>query len=253
MTEPTPLTRAVRLDELIDVIRQVHTDPLDQLSDAVLTSEHLGEVADHLVGHFVDQARRSGASWAEIGRSMGVTKQAAQQRFVAKEPDLDPNQGFSRFTARARNVVAASQHEAQHAGNDRIGLPHMVLGLLSEPEAIAARALVAQGVEPAELRAAVEATLPESMGTSPDLVPYDAAAKKALELTFREALRLGHNYVGTEHILLALLELESGAGGGVLSDAGVDATAAEEFVLEAVAAVAATTAAAEAGAEETGA
>ena len=58
--------------------------PLDQLSDAVLAADHLGEVADHLIGHFVDQARRSGASWTDIGRSMGVTKQAAQKRFVPK-------------------------------------------------------------------------------------------------------------------------------------------------------------------------
>jgi ATP-dependent Clp protease ATP-binding subunit ClpA len=248
MTTPTPVNRAIRLDELIDVIKQVHTDPLEQLSDAVLTSEHLGEVADHLVGHFVDQARRSGASWADIGRSMGVTKQAAQQRFVAKEPDLDMSQGFSRFTPRARNVVAASQNEAQQAGNDRIGTAHVALGLLSEPDAIAARALVAQGLDLAELRRAVDATLPESTGASPDLVPYDAAAKKVLELTFREALRLGHNYIGTEHILLALLEQES--DDGVLAAAGVDKDVAEAYVLEAVAAVAA--AAAEAAAEDTG-
>src|SRR3954468_24298676 len=99
----------VRLDDLINAITSVHTDPLEQLSDAVLAADHLGEVADHLIGHFVDRARRSGASWSDIGRSMGVTKQAAQKRFVSKtEPgDLDPSQGFSRFTPRARNVVVA--------------------------------------------------------------------------------------------------------------------------------------------------
>ncbi len=68
----------VRLDELITTIKKVHPDVLDQLSDAVLAAEHLGEVADHLIGHFVDQARRSGASWTDIGKSMGVTKHAAQ-------------------------------------------------------------------------------------------------------------------------------------------------------------------------------
>jgi hypothetical protein len=64
----------------------VHTDVLDRLSDAVIAADHLGDVADHLIGHFVDQARRSGASWTDIGRSMGVSKQAAQKRFVAKGP-----------------------------------------------------------------------------------------------------------------------------------------------------------------------
>src|SRR3954454_11851530 len=113
MTEPLRMTNHVRLDDLIAAIKQGRPDVLDQLSDAVLAGDHLGDVADHLVGHFVDQARRSGASWTEIGRSMGVTKQAAQKRFVPKAADeqsaLDPSQGFGRFTDRARKVVVVSQ------------------------------------------------------------------------------------------------------------------------------------------------
>src|SRR6266581_3485942 len=111
------ISSSVRLDELIEAIKKVHSDALDQLSDAVIAADHLGEVADHLIGHFVDQARRSGASWTDIGRSMGVTKQAAQKRFVPKGSpellDLDPRQGFSRFTDRARNAVMAAQNEAR--------------------------------------------------------------------------------------------------------------------------------------------
>src|SRR5512140_203004 len=102
MGQPTRMTGPVRLDDLIAAIKKVHSDPLEQLTDAVIAADHLGDVADHLIGHFVDQARRSGASWTDIGRSMGVTKQAAQKRFVPKLPlepnDLDPNQGFNRFT-----------------------------------------------------------------------------------------------------------------------------------------------------------
>src|SRR5258708_35768821 len=92
----------IRLDELITTIKKVHSDVLDQLSDAVLAAEHLGEVADHLIGHFVDQARRSGASWTDIGKSMGVTKQAAQKRAVlrAETTTLVPNGGFQRPTPR---------------------------------------------------------------------------------------------------------------------------------------------------------
>src|SRR5262249_6063759 len=67
--------RGVRLDDLIAAIRKVHDDELDQLTSAVIAADHLGELADHLIGHFVDQARRSGASWTEIGSAMGVTKQ----------------------------------------------------------------------------------------------------------------------------------------------------------------------------------
>ncbi len=112
--EPAPVSYPVRLDEMINAIENAHTEMLDQLSDAVLAAEHLGEVADHLIGHFVDQARRSGASWTDIGKSMGVSKQAAQKRFVlrAEGTTLDPNQGFERFTPRARNAVAAAQNAA---------------------------------------------------------------------------------------------------------------------------------------------
>src|SRR5688572_11740201 len=124
MTSPLPMSNPVRLDDLIEGIKRASPDALEQLSGAVLAAGHLGEVADHLIGHFVDQARRSGASWTEIGRSMGVTKQAAQKRFVAKgdAPDLDPSQGFSRFTDRARKVVVAAQDEARAAGNAEIGI-----------------------------------------------------------------------------------------------------------------------------------
>src|SRR6266480_6122858 len=146
MANPVRMTNPVRLDDLIEAITKVHSEPLEQLSDAVLAADHLGDVADHLIGHFVDQARRSGASWTEIGRSMGVTKQAAQKRFVPKGSpellDLDPRQGFSRFTERARNAVMAAQNEARAAGNDEIRPEHLALGLLSEPDALAARAIV---------------------------------------------------------------------------------------------------------------
>ena len=233
------MTNPVRLDDLIDAIKKVHTDELEQLSVAVIAGDHLGEVADHLIGHFVDQARRSGASWTDIGRAMGVTKQAAQKRFVPKDPgepsDLDPSQGFSRFTPRARSVVVMAQNEARAAGNAEILPAHLVLGLLSEPEGLGARAIVAQGVSLDAVRQAATATLPPPVDQVPDLIPFDARARKALELTFREALRLGHNYVGTEHILLALLELEDGTGpiGGL----GVDKATAEASLAAALAAI----------------
>ncbi|MFB7499756.1 Clp protease N-terminal domain-containing protein [Streptomyces sp. NPDC056161] len=227
-TQPEGNT-SIRLDDLIDAIKKVHTEPLDQLQDAVIAADHLGDVADHLIGHFVDQARRSGASWTDIGRSMGVTRQAAQKRFVPKESaDLDPNQGFSRYTVRARNVVMAAHAEAKESGGTE-GLPeHLVLGLLTEPDALAAKAITAQGVSLEEVGAAARAALPPAAGRTPELVPYSAGAKKVLELTFREALRLGHNYIGTEHILLALLEHENGQG--VLNGLGITKATSEQYI-----------------------
>ena len=135
MAEMPQIRYLVRLDDLIDAIKTVHTDALDQLSDAVLAAEHLNDVADHLIGHFVDQARRTGASWTDIGKSMGVSKQAAQKRFVpkAESAPLDPNQGFARFTPRARAVVVAAQNHAHEAGNSEITPAHLLTALADDP------------------------------------------------------------------------------------------------------------------------
>src|SRR5690349_13630415 len=150
---PVKINNLVRLDDLIDAIKKVHHEPLDQLTDAVIAADALGEIADHLIGHFVDQARRSGASWTDIGRCMGVTKQAAQKRFVPKFPSdsaaLDPNAGFGRFTPRARNVVVAAQNMAHQAGNVEIDSDHLLLALFDDPDALAVKLLAGQGVDSA--------------------------------------------------------------------------------------------------------
>lgn len=230
MASPTPLAPSVRLDDLINAITGVHDNPLEQLTDAMLAAEHLGEVADHLIGHFVDQARRSGASWTDIGKCMGVTKQAAQKRFVPRAEPTDAEQGFARFTPRARNAVVAAQNCAHRARNAEITPDHLVLGLLQDPDALATRLLTAQHVDPDAVAAAV--TLPPGGAESPALIPFSGPARKALELTFRTALRLGHNYIGTEHLLLALLECEDGTG--PLHRAGVDRATAEANLTQAL-------------------
>jgi hypothetical protein len=235
MTKPTPITSSVRLDDLIDAIKMTHSAALEQLSGAVVVAEHLGDVADHLIGHFVDQARRSGASWTQIGQSMGVTKQAAQKRSIPKAPGepsaLDPAQGFGRFNDEARNVVVVAQNEAFAGHHLEIGPEHLVLGLLAEPRTFAARLIVAQGLTLDDVRQAVVGILPPAQEHVPELVPFDMRARKVLELTFREALRLGHSHIGTEHILLALMELEDGAG--VLAGCGVDRALLEAQIDEA--------------------
>src|SRR3954447_21928622 len=156
MTEPLRMTGTPRLDDLIAGVEAADADPLERVGGAVLVGDALGEPADHLIGHFVDRARRAGASWTDIGRSMGVSKQAVQKRFVAKEPAQD----FTRFTPRARNVVVASQNEARAAANPEIRPEHLVLGLLAEPEGFAVRALVAQEITTEAVRQAAAAALP---------------------------------------------------------------------------------------------
>jgi Clp amino terminal domain, pathogenicity island component len=219
MTEPVKITNPVRLDDLINAIKKAHDQPLEQLTDAVIAADALGDIADHLIGHFVDQARKSGASWTDIGKCMGVTKQAAQKRFVPKaDAALDPEAGFGRFTPRARNVVVVAQNRANKAGNNEIGPDHLLLGLFSDPDGLAPKLLAGQGVDADKVTKAV--TLPPRVDDVPTLIPFNGAAKKVLELTFRQALRLGHNYVGTEHILLALYEAED--DDGTLHQLGVD-------------------------------
>ncbi|AIY00245.1 ATP-dependent Clp protease, ATP-binding subunit [Arthrobacter sp. PAMC 25486] len=232
MSSSLDISNPAPLDDLISALVRSHDSVLEQLSGAMLVSEHLGAVSDHLIGHFVDQARRSGASWSDIGRSMGVTKQAAQKRFVTKasgeQPDLDASQGFSRFTEHARNVVVAAQNEAHAVKNISISPEHLVLGLLAGTDTTAVRALAAQHVPLEAMRQAAAGTLAAPADTVPSLVPFAADTQKVLQLSFREALRLGHNHVGSGHLLLALLEHENGAG--VLADAGVDRTGVEDFV-----------------------
>ncbi|WP_037365566.1 Clp protease N-terminal domain-containing protein [Amycolatopsis orientalis] len=229
------MTDSVKLDDLISAIKANNEkDALAQLTDAVYVGQHLGEVADHLIGHFVDQARRSGASWTDIGASMGVSKQAAQKRFVPKSDDSSGGiqRMFGRYTDRARHVIVAAQKAALDHKNPEIDTVHLLLGLLSEPDALAAGAIVAQGVTLEAVKEAAEARLPEPVDDAPDPVPFASAGKKALELTLREGLRLGHNYIGTEHILLALLEQGEGAGYETLAALGVDKERAEAKIKE---------------------
>jgi hypothetical protein len=216
------------LDDLITAINTNQPDDaLARVSAAVLMGDHLGELADHLIGHFVDQARRAGASWTDIGASMGVSKQAAQKRFVGKS-DLDPSAGFAKFSGPARQVVVASMSQAKGMGLPEIHAEHLLVSLVDVPGSIGALALEAQGAQPDDVRRAVLNALPPGSIEVPDVVPFDARARKVLELTFREALRLQQDGVGTGHLLLALLEEEP--EGGVLAGLGVTKEAADAFV-----------------------
>jgi Clp amino terminal domain, pathogenicity island component len=207
----------VRLDDLIGRVKSQQGTALDHVSTAIQVSEHLGDLADHLIGHFVDQARKAGASWTEIGQSMGVTKQAAQKRFVPKDPDWQNlladafrAHPFSRFTDRARRTVVFAQEEAREQRHDHISPEHLILGLLHEPEGVAAKAIEALGISQDALRQGLAADLAPAAAGEPvsGRIPFTPQAKKILALAVRHALLLGHNYIGTEHLLLGLLDDE---------------------------------------------
>jgi len=241
-------SQPVRLDDLINYVKRQDGTALDHVSAAMRISEHLGELADHLIGHFVDQARKAGASWTEIGQSMGVTKQAAQKRFVPKAAEwpVPPDEAgwqaalteafrdhpFSRFTLRAKNSIGAAAEEARERRHDRVIPEHLALGLLHEPEGLAVKAIEALGVPLDSARDALVAALPPASVDEPvpGRIPFTGGAKKVMELAVREALKLGHNYVGTEHILLGVLEDEQ-AGRSTLTGLGITRERAEQWLV----------------------
>jgi ATP-dependent Clp protease ATP-binding subunit ClpA len=139
---------------------------------------------------------------------------------------------FERFTDRARQVVVRSQEEARLLGHDYIGTEHVVLGLAGIAEGIAGRALAAAGQSHASLVTEVEQLVGRGSGARSGHVPFTRDAKKTLELGLREALQMGHNYIGTEHILLGMIRIPEAAGTRVLEGRGVDLTDLRATVLK---------------------
>ena len=225
------------LDTLITFVKAQRPagSPLDNLSDAVTVSAQLSDQADSLIGHFVDQARRSGASWSQIGASMGVSKQAAQQRFVPRGPvRMETGSGdFSRFTQRARDVLAAAEDLARAADVAGIG-SRPPGGSPDDPAGRAGRAGHDRpgGHRRGSLRAALglPATAPAAAGDTPaERVPLGPSAVATLKAALRQALHLGHNYIGTEHILLGLVDGQDAAA-ATLERLGVTKAGAGEQI-----------------------
>ena len=238
----------VRLDELIGYVTNHEGTALDHVSAAVRLSEQLGELADHLIGHFVDQARKSGASWTEIGQSMGVTKQAAQKRFAPKGPvqgegipsGLGEEFGQG-FTDRAKRAEIAARQMAIRHRNEEVLPEHVVLAMLHEPEGMAAKAIAALGVSTEAAREALAAALPPAGADEQarEQVPFSPRAKGVLKLALHEALSLGHNYIGTEHLLLGVVREEEAQGGGALTGLGLTEKRVREWLIPELALLAA--------------
>ena len=129
---------------------------------------------------------------------------------------------FERFTERARKVVVLAQEEARHFNHNYIGTEHLLLGLLREDEGVAAQTLNALGVTLDEVREQVESIVGYGEEGTGGQAPFTPRSKKVLELALREALQLGHNYIGTEHILLGLVRESEGVAARVLSNLDVD-------------------------------
>ncbi|MCG9479031.1 MAG: ATP-dependent Clp protease ATP-binding subunit [Actinomycetia bacterium] len=128
---------------------------------------------------------------------------------------------FERFTERARKVVVRAQDEARFLKQNYIGTEHLLLGLVDEKEGIASKVLESLSVSASDIRDAVNDSVTEGSSESYEHIPFTPRAKKVLELSLREALQMGHNYIGTEHILLGLLREGEGVAARVLNSLGI--------------------------------
>ena len=139
---------------------------------------------------------------------------------------------FERFTDRARRVVVLAAEEARMLNHNYIGTEHILLGLIHEGEGVAARALQALGISLEAVRQQVEEIIGQGQEAPSGHIPFTPRAKKVLELSLREALQLGHDYIGTEHILLGLIREGDGVAAQVLVKLGADLNRVRQQVIQ---------------------
>lgn len=139
---------------------------------------------------------------------------------------------FERFTDRARRVVVLAQEEARMLNHNYIGTEHILLGLIHEGEGVAAKSLESLGISLEGVRSQVEEIIGQGQQAPSGHIPFTPRAKKVLELSLREALQLGHNYIGTEHILLGLIREGEGVAAQVLVKLGAELTRVRQQVIQ---------------------
>jgi ATP-dependent Clp protease ATP-binding subunit ClpC len=139
---------------------------------------------------------------------------------------------FERFTDRARRVVVLAQEEARLLNHDYVGTEHLLLGMVAEGQGVAATALESLGISLEAVRAQVEEVIGQGQQAPSGHIPFTPRAKKVLELSLREANQLGHNYIGTEHLLLGLVREGEGVAAQVLVKLGADLSRVRQQVIQ---------------------
>jgi len=257
-SEPLPL------DDLIAGIDRSEAAPLDRLREALDVAGRLSSTADLLVDHFVQFARAAGHTWAEIGAALGVSKQAAQQRYVSGRPrataiasmlsgmhaaaarhsaafgDVLGIPGLERFTHDARRAVIVTRDLAKELGHSVVGTEHLLIGVLADDAWPSTRAFEGSGLTGRAIRRKVERSRPRGKTSIPEgtHVPFSAGAKMILAFAMREALQMGMNRIGPGHILLALIRHGEGTAVAVLDEMGIDLAELRSEVVKAVRAAA---------------
>jgi ATP-dependent Clp protease ATP-binding subunit ClpC len=139
---------------------------------------------------------------------------------------------FERFTTRARRVIVLAQDEARMLNHNYIGTEHILLGLIHEGDGVGARALESLGISLDAVRRQIEEIIGRGQQAPSGHIPFTPRAKKVLELSLREALQLGHDYIGTEHILLGLVREGDGVAAQVLVKLGADLNRVRQQVIQ---------------------
>jgi hypothetical protein len=217
---------AVSVAELLDAVRQQAPGaPLDRVEAALMVSEELALCADDLIGQFVTEARQAGCSWTEIGQRIGVSKQAARQRFG--DPRRRAPESF-RLSAPAGGCLEAARREAAADGAAEVGTHHQLIGLFHE--GVAAAVLEELGVRADAVRVAARELFPGGEGGRPGERPpqESAEARAAIRRAAAIAQQAGRGDMGTEHLLAALALDPGSRARRVLSRLGVSIAAVKK-------------------------
>ena len=212
---------------------------LPRITAAEEVAAELDGLGARLVGYVVEQARAGGNSWAEIGTHLGISKQAAQQRYSPQRlrltvSDLADVGLLARFTPRARGALVRAEQHARRLGAAAVDPRHLLLAVLDDPGTLAVQALDGLGVDRAALRAELDGagSAADASGAGP--LAIGAGARRVLEAAVAQALRLDHNYVGTEHLLLGLVSDRRDAAGRLLAQHGATRDGAATAVRDAI-------------------
>lgn len=200
-------------------------DALELVGAAGDLSALVEACGQHLLGEFVDGARRDGASWAQIGAALGVTRQAVQQRFAPRTPagvDAAIEGSVLAYTQRARRALDDARELAIEHKHAAIGTAHVLVTAFESRSARSGKVVAELGARRADLRTRARAELGADGRRKVADPPLATPARKALDVAEREALRLGVQAVGTEHLLLGLAADPTTAAGEVLAVAGID-------------------------------
>ncbi len=209
----------VTLDQLVGVVesRADGCDSVGRLAAAVDVAEHVRGVADDVLDHYVAAAREDGRSWSEIGTALGVSKQAAQQRFVPAP--IDPTAWPKDFDADARSIVQAAQAEARSLRHRYLGTEHLLLALAAD-QGLAGATLARLGVGSDQVLERIRTVIGDGHSGDTSTLGISPRTKRVLEAAGQEARRLGHRcaIAAPEHVLLALSADRHSVAGQLLQD-----------------------------------